>query len=47
MKKIVLDDHIVLEIVDILKNTELSYDYISTKYNLGKDQITMINTGKS
>lgn len=46
MKKIILEDHIVLEIVDLLKNSDLSYDYISTKYNLGKDQITMINTGK-
>lgn len=46
MKKIILDDNVVLEIVDLLKNSGLSYDYISAKYNLGKDQITMINTGK-
>lgn len=46
MRKIILEDKIVLEIVDLLKKDEFSYDYISAKYNIGKDQITMINTGK-
>lgn len=33
MRKIELKDEIVLEIIDLLKNTDKSYDYIATKYN--------------
>ena len=46
MKKIVLEKSVVLEIAKDLKEGELSYDFLSTKYGIGKDQITMINTGK-
>lgn len=47
MKKIELKDEIVLEIIDLLKNTDTSYDYICTKYNLKKHIISSINTGKT
>lgn len=46
MKKIILDDAQVLEIIDLLKNTDKSYDYIASKYNIKKDHISFINTGK-
>lgn len=46
MRKIELKDEIVLEIIDLLKNTDKSYDYIATKYNLKKHYISSINTGK-
>lgn len=46
MKKITLSDEQVLEIVDLLKNTDKSYDYISSKYSIKKHYISSINTGK-
>ena len=46
MKKIILDDKQVLEIINILKNTDMSYEYISSKYHINKNHISLINTGK-
>lgn len=46
MKKIELNDNEVMDIVRILKETDYSYDYISAKYNITKNYITLINTGK-
>ena len=46
MKKIILEDEQVLEIINLLKNTDKSYDYIASKYHVKKDHISFINTGK-
>lgn len=46
MRKIVLKDEDVLEIIELLKNTDLSYDFIASKYSVKKDHISFINTGK-
>ena len=46
MKKIEITDNVALEIIEILKNTYLSYDYIETKYGIKRHYISSINTGK-
>lgn len=46
MKKIVLKNEEVLEIIDLLKNSDKSYEYIACKYNVKKPHITDINRGK-
>ena len=47
MEKIKISDKSVLEIVELLKKPDISYDYISAKYSIKKHYISAINTGKN